>query len=467
MMITRPTLKHRSFDLPVAGHRQRQLRAQPSMSCSSVVGSFGTSPPAGRGQWPGMASHEMASLGSSPPTAPLRGASPPPSRSASGSKGGSDKAACAGAKKMWKRICFDKTLTPSDFTIGFMESVQQKVRQSGAGAWSLRVHDTLSALPFEDFQKRFGGEGGGVPFHRIVYFLERGAVVWESDYYRKKLAASESPVGASGGGAGTYGSSPPSATATASRASSSLPPHSRHVESARAGSGALERICGELLGGSSDEEGSERTGGYDDEVAGLMDGDGLDADRPDGSVCGADLDPERELELPEECWMAVLGHCDVREVCMLGRTNRWLRVLASTPSLWTHQYARLFGEPPVPALNGATVRRKCRHSCIRAARWLEADVVDQAVGFPDTVCLQLDDRKVVSGDGCCVRVWSHEEGRRYRRIATLKGHSSPVTCVAYDDNHIVSGDTSGVCVCVRVCVCRARHYTVYGGPYTV
>ncbi|KAG1659163.1 hypothetical protein FOA52_007544 [Chlamydomonas sp. UWO 241] len=170
-----------------------------------------------------------------------------------------------------------------------------------------------------------------------------------------------------------------------------------------------------------------------------MDGDGL---LPD--VCGLDLDPERELELPEECWMAVLGHCAVREVCMLGRTNRWLRELASTPSLWSDQYARLFGEPPGPALNGATVRRKCRHSCIRAARWLEADVVKQTVGFPDTVCLQLDDRKVVSSDGCSVRVWSHEEGRRSGRVSVLQGHTSPVTCVAYDDNRIVSGDASGM-----------------------
>ncbi len=60
------------------------------------------------------------------------------------------------------------------------------------------------------------------------------------------------------------------------------------------------------------------------------------------------------------------------------------------------------------------------------------------VGYADTLCLQLDDSKVVSGDGQAVRVWSHSTGRR---IATLKGHAGRVTGVAYDDNLVVSGDT--------------------------
>ena len=48
---------------------------------------------------------------------------------------------------------------------------------------------------------------------------------------------------------------------------------------------------------------------------------------------------------------------------------------------------------------------------------------EQQVGYVDTLCLQLDDTKVVSGDGQSVRVWSHVTGRR---IATLKGHTGVV-----------------------------------------
>ena len=42
------------------------------------------------------------------------------------------------------------------------------------------------------------------------------------------------------------------------------------------------------------------------------------------------------------------------------------------------------------------VRRLCRRSELRAARWLEADAVVQqsGVGFSGTTCLQMDDSKV-------------------------------------------------------------------------
>ncbi len=80
----------------------------------------------------------------------------------------------------------------------------------------------------------------------------------------------------------------------------------------------------------------------------------------------------------------------------------------------------MFGEEAAANLNGPTVRRVCRRSEIKAARWLEADVEELQVGLPDTLCLQIDDSKVVSGDGQVVRVWSHTTGRR---IATLKGHT--------------------------------------------
>ena len=65
---------------------------------------------------------------------------------------------------------------------------------------------------------------------------------------------------------------------------------------------------------------------------------------------------------------------------------------------------------------------------------------DQEVGYTDTLCLQLDERKVVSGDGQAVRVWSHSTGRR---IATLKGHTGRVTGVAFDEDRVVSGCSQG------------------------
>ncbi len=47
----------------------------------------------------------------------------------------------------------------------------------------------------------------------------------------------------------------------------------------------------------------------------------------------------------------------------------------------------------------------------------------------------------MSGDGSCVRVWSHGSGRR---IATLPGHPGRLTAVAFDDEVLVSGCTGGV-----------------------
>jgi WD40 repeat protein len=74
-------------------------------------------------------------------------------------------------------------------------------------------------------------------------------------------------------------------------------------------------------------------------------------------------------------------------------------------------------------------------------RWLDADVEVRTVGFAGTWCCQLDESKVVSGDGCAVRLWAHDTGRR---IATLRGHSGRVTSVAFDDERILSGCSQGV-----------------------
>lgn len=391
--------------------------------------------PSASGRYTYSSSVPMASLfGSSPPAL---GSSPPSSFLAgsqvygSVSKIPSDKLLpYAAAKKFWKRIVFDPSLDPSDFSVGFIESVQQQVRQSGAGAWSLRLHDQLHDIPYNDFLKKFPDKD--IPFHRIVYFKHCQALVWESDSFKKKLADD---------------------TAACGGAVSAMPPRPRRISGGtfipgssppkpyRQGSDFLfsdkSAVSGDLLGGSSDDEEDGEGPSCDDwdpddMVAGQMDGDGLPQPQQ-----------EQELQLPEECWLAVLHSLAVREVCMMGRVNRWLYELSNFPDLWSDQYKRIFGEDPQPGHNAATVRRMCRRSEIRAARWLEADVQDQLLGHPDTACLQLDDAKVVSGDGQAVRVWSHVRERSGRRIATLKGHTGTVTSVAYDNDLLVSGCSQG------------------------
>ena len=60
--------------------------------------------------------------------------------------------------------------------VGFVESVEQQVRQSGAGAWSLRVHDRLVDIPYAEFSRRF--PPAEIPFHRIAYFKDASSIVW-------------------------------------------------------------------------------------------------------------------------------------------------------------------------------------------------------------------------------------------------------------------------------------------------
>ena len=36
---------------------------------------------------------------------------------------------------------------------------------------------------------------------------------------------------------------------------------------------------------------------------------------------------EREVQLPEQCWMSLLQRLAVRDVCMMGRANRWVLAL--------------------------------------------------------------------------------------------------------------------------------------------
>ena len=125
-------------------------------------------------------------------------------------------------------------------------------------------------------------------------------------------------------------------------------------------------------------------------------------------------------QLPEACWQQVLRGLVVRDLCAVSRTCSSLKALAGSRSLWAEQYIRLCGQDVPQEWSGATIKRLCRRSELRAARWLDAVPETSSCGAPGTSCLQLDDSKVVSGDGSLVRLWSHDTGRR---IATLSGHT--------------------------------------------
>ena len=60
--------------------------------------------------------------------------------------------------------------------VGYIESSQQPERKSGAEAWSLRVHDTLTDMPYAEFVHRFHNRD--VPFHRIAFFKLAGQTIW-------------------------------------------------------------------------------------------------------------------------------------------------------------------------------------------------------------------------------------------------------------------------------------------------
>ncbi|KAG2442093.1 hypothetical protein HYH02_009582 [Chlamydomonas schloesseri] len=168
-------------------------------------------------------------------------------------------------------------------------------------------------------------------------------------------------------------------------------------------------------------------------------------------------------QLPEECWMGMLQQLGVREVCMVGRTCKWLRALASDPVVWRCQYESLWGRSPEPGLGPAVVRRMCRRSQLRAARWVEARVQAASMGFPSTLCVQMDDTKVVSGDGGAVRLWSHATGRR---IATLQGHPGRVTSVAFDEQLLVSGCTGSVVKLWSMDELKCKRTARHEGPVT-
>ena len=424
-------------------------------------------------------------------------------------------------------------------------------------------------LPYADFATRFGG---AVPFHRIAFFRQRGAVVWESPELRGVVHPGQELYGSSAGswqdrsggaGGGLMGRSPlggqrpplPLPRDRGSAAESPAPlfgferppsagpsgsgggsPAGAPRERPRGGVSALLRggartsvgalpnaapqpcsrgvLCRQLAGGhavgaaaadgapvlgrlgegwaegpmprsgssralsfsscsarsGASTSGGSEAGSSSASVSGASDTDG-DGDRPplvqakEGlcDVCRhlslADGDERRAedepgageppalrdySQLPDSVWLAVLGARGVstRDLCCIARVSRGLRALAvHTAPLWSALLAEVTGDDPPPEWGAAALRRACRRTELRAARWLDARAAASSGGFAGTACVAVDASKAVSGDGSAVRVWSHATGRR---IATLAGHPGRVTCVAFDDDTLVSGCTGGV-----------------------
>ncbi|GBF92172.1 hypothetical protein Rsub_05254 [Raphidocelis subcapitata] len=208
---------------------------------------------------------------------------------------------------------------------------------------------------------------------------------------------------------------------------------------------------GASVGGSSDDDGgggppsAQLEAGLCDLCRGLALSDGGEQPAAAGAAGPAEPQELRDYsQLPDSVWLAVLGARGVgtRDLCHAARVSRGLRSLAvHTAPLWAALCAEVTGDAPPAEWGAAALRRACRRTELRAARWLDAGVSRSSGGFVGTACVALDAGKAVSGDASAVRVWSHATGRR---IATLGGHPGRVTAVAFDDDTLVSGCTGGV-----------------------
>jgi len=146
--------------------------------------------------------------------------------------------------------------------------------------------------------------------------------------------------------------------------------------------------------------------------------------------------------LPDEVWMSVFRHLRAKELCTLASVSKHLNAMVlGSASLWTRLHDKLFGTSPESNWGAKVVKHVVCKSERKAARWLDGEAPRTSrVGFANTSAICMDDTHVVSGDGENVRVWVH---RTDRRIKTLKGHTSNVSCVEFDASYISSGDVTG------------------------
>ena len=138
-----------------------------------------------------------------------------------------------------------------------------------------------------------------------------------------------------------------------------------------------------------------------------------------------------------------MRHLTTRDLCFLARVSKQLRRAVGARSVWARRHETLFGS--VPDADAQTLRRACRRSELRAARWLDAECNAAPLGGA-AVCVALDDTKVALGERDCVRIYctqAADDEDMGRKLGTLRGHSADVTCVASSDALILSGDAAG------------------------
>ena len=140
-----------------------------------------------------------------------------------------------------------------------------------------------------------------------------------------------------------------------------------------------------------------------------------------------------------------MRHLNARDLCFLARVSKALRRAVSAPVVWRARHETLFGVAPGRDADAQTLRRACRRSELRAARWLDAECNATPLGG-HSACVALDETKVACGERDCVRVYctqGDDDDDAGRKLGTLRGHGADVTCVASSEALLLSGDAGG------------------------
>eukprot|EP00898_Chlorokybus_atmophyticus_P005221 jgi/Chlat1/56/ChrspC240389S00934 len=163
----------------------------------------------------------------------------------------------------------------------------------------------------------------------------------------------------------------------------------------------------------------------------------------DGAAQEAKPYPCHAETLPDLLWLQVLEHLSVRDLCSVARANQDFSRMTGTASLWSNHHERLFGAEPPAGMTPAACRRLCRRSELRAWPWKRGAFSAHDVGAQlghNASCLQVDGNNVYCAQGKLLRVWSLGSERG---LGILQGHQADVTCLAYDDSHLLSGCAGG------------------------
>jgi WD40 repeat protein len=138
-----------------------------------------------------------------------------------------------------------------------------------------------------------------------------------------------------------------------------------------------------------------------------------------------------------------MRNLNTRDLCFLARVSTQLRRAVGARPVWVSRHASLFGS--ALDADAQTLRRACRRSELRAARWLDAECNAAPLGGA-AVCAALDETKLACGERDCVRIYCTQGAADEdigRKLGTLRGHSTDVTCVASSDTLLLSGDAGG------------------------